>query len=197
MCSFSCGVHERLRRLIFPFGMILEEIPEKSRVLDIGSGYGAFPIMVARERIPERVLGVEIDRERVKAARRSSAGLGNVGFVVGDFSGFRTEERFDVITCLDVLHHVPKNLQRGVVEKAGNLLREGGSLILVEIGSRPLLKYAWNYVHDIVMTRSLGMSYIPRERCLEMVKSGGLRVASVRDASRFMYSRYMITARKG
>ena len=197
MGSFSYGVYDRLRHLIFPFGMVLQEVPEKSSVLDIGCGYGTFPIMVARERNPSRVLGVEIDRERVTAARKNSEGLGNVSFVAQDISRFESEERFDVITCLDVLHHVPGRLQKGVIERAGNLLKPGGALVLVEIDTRPFLKYVWNYMHDVVMTRSSGMRYVSRERCLEMVRSGGLRVASVRDASRFMYSRYMITARKG
>lgn len=199
MSVFISRAYDKLRSLIFPFDLIVDEIPDKGKVLDIGCGHGTLPIYIARKKRNVHVLGVELNRNRVLIAREKVRFLNNVEFTDSDITKFKAEGGYDVITCLDVLHHIPRDLQEGVVKKVSGMLKPGGVFILVEIDRNPLPKYIWNYMHDMIFTRSRELNYIKKEDALSMLKSSGLYVSATKDASSLMYARYMITAerRKG
>ncbi|MCD6590651.1 MAG: class I SAM-dependent methyltransferase [Candidatus Aenigmarchaeota archaeon] len=196
MGLFTSKAYDKLRSLIFPFGLIMNEIPDRGNMLDVGSGHGTFPLYVAKRKRDLSVLGVEMDRRRVLIAREKAKGLKNVKFVCSDFRVFEVRGKFNVVACLDVLHHIPKVSHTEVIRKIYKLLKPNGVFILVEIDTRPLPKYLWNYVHDFVFTRSLNMNYVGRGEIASLVKSCGFSISSVKDASTFLYGRYMLVCRK-
>jgi 2-polyprenyl-3-methyl-5-hydroxy-6-metoxy-1,4-benzoquinol methylase len=194
MVTFVSAAYDKLRPFIFPFDAVLEEVPRESKILDAGSAYGSFSIKMAKRDPLSKVVGVEISPERVRSSRESAGSLGNVDFVACDFTEFKGG-KFDAVTCLDVMHHVPKASHESFLRKAREVLNDGGVLILVEINRLPTLKYYWNYLHDLVVSRSTQLNYIRPHNMADMIRSSGFRIESVRKASKLMYSRYMIIAR--
>lgn len=196
MSVFISKAYDKLRSFIFPFDRIIREIPDRGRILDIGCGHGTLPLKIAKKKRGVRVLGVELSSKRVLTAREKSRCFRNVEFVDCDFSKFRESGKFDTITCIDVLHHMPRSMHTGVLRKVCRMLNPDGLFILVEIDRHPFPKYLWNYMHDMATTRSRDLNYIPKRDAIEMVESAGLSVKSIKDASSMLYGRYMILAKK-
>lgn len=78
------------------------------RTLSIGCGDGAFELLLAPH--ARSVLGVDLSPEAVAAAERAraAAGTGNAEFRCASFRDLAWGEKFETITCLAFLHHVPE-----------------------------------------------------------------------------------------
>jgi len=79
----------------------LELLPERGRLLDLGTGSGAIALAVAKHRQLAQVTGVDISPEALEVARRNRErlGLANVEFVSGDLFSALGDARFDVIAA--------------------------------------------------------------------------------------------------
>jgi 2-polyprenyl-3-methyl-5-hydroxy-6-metoxy-1,4-benzoquinol methylase len=78
------------------------------RTLSIGCGDGAFELLLAPH--AASVLGVDLSPEAIAVAERAraAAGAANVSFRCASFRDLPWDERFDTITCVAFLHHVPE-----------------------------------------------------------------------------------------
>lgn len=155
-------LYDKLRSIICPFDKIIESIPNDGEFLDIGSGYGTFCFILSKERPKMKITGMELDKKRVNTANSRVADNSNLKFIRGNIMNFSTNKRFDVITCLDLIHHIPTKDHLVVLKKINELLKDNGLLIIKEMNDKPLYKYLWNYVHDFIMTRSMEMYYVPK-----------------------------------
>ena len=105
----------------------LSQMPIEPRViLDAGSGTGDHSIYLAQRFPRARVLGVDVDAERVNRCRAAvqRMGLDNVTFEVGDLTQLTRTESFDLVLSIDVLEHIPE--QASAVRHLGHALRKGG-----------------------------------------------------------------------
>jgi len=101
-------------------------------VADVGCGYGAPTIAMARRFPRSRFLGTDADDSSIARARKAAAeaGLGSqVTFEVADAAALPGEE-YDLVTFVDCLHDLgdPVAALRG----ARQALAPGGSVLLVE-----------------------------------------------------------------
>lgn len=96
-------------------------IPAGARVLDVGCADGAL-FAVLRDRVAG---GVGIDPGA--PTTRAREGL---RFVRGAFPADAPDERFDAITMLAVVEHLPASSYASVAATAARLLGEGGRLIV-------------------------------------------------------------------
>lgn len=97
------------------------------RVLDVGSGTGAFAYAVA-PRVRE-VVAVEQDEELAERARRDAPA--NVDVVVGDGERLQLEPfSFDVCGCLRVLHHTRR--PEVMVAELARMTRPGGTILVAD-----------------------------------------------------------------
>ena len=95
-------------------------IPLGARVLDVGCADGAL-FAVLRGKIGG---GVGLDPNAPVSADHEG-----VRYVRGIFPGDAPDERFDALTMLAVIEHLPEASHPAVGEAAARLLREGGRLI--------------------------------------------------------------------
>lgn len=120
----------RLRKL-FPHAGAAAAVPQRASMLIAGCGTGRHVAMCAALDPDSRILAVDLSRSSLAyAARRASeSGLGNVEFAQADILELGAlEERFDIIQCSGVLHHL-RDPMAGWRVLAG-LLAPGGKMKL-------------------------------------------------------------------
>ncbi len=69
MVRSKIELYDALRKIICPFDRIIEEVPPKGEVLDVGCGYGTFCIILSEKRPKIKITGLDLDKNRVIIAR--------------------------------------------------------------------------------------------------------------------------------
>ncbi len=101
------------------------------RVLDVGSGWGAFAIHAAR-RHGVHVTGITVSPPQVDGARRlaAEAGVGDlVDFRVADYRDL-AGETYDAVASIGMVEHVGAERMDEYAERLRGALRPGGRLLL-------------------------------------------------------------------
>jgi ubiquinone/menaquinone biosynthesis C-methylase UbiE len=99
----------------------------EDRAVDSGSGTGALAIAVAP--LVGEVVGVDLDEERIEAARKLAPA--NVSFVVGDAAALPFERAsFELGLCARVLHHTRR--PELVVSELSRVVRPGGRILIAD-----------------------------------------------------------------
>jgi SAM-dependent methyltransferase len=97
------------------------------RAVDSGCGTGALAIALAP--LVREVVGVDLDEERLEAARRLAPA--NVTFVTGDAAALPFAfGSFDLAGCFRVLHHARR--PELVVSELARVVRPGGRILLAD-----------------------------------------------------------------
>ncbi|NHN56101.1 class I SAM-dependent methyltransferase [Calidifontibacter sp. DB0510] len=106
-------------------GWILRHLPSaRGAALDIGCGTGGLAIALA-DRF-EQVTAIDADAAMVRAARLATAALPNVA--VRQSGPEDVEGRFDLVTMIAVLHHLPL---RPALLRLRELVAPGGRVLVV------------------------------------------------------------------
>ena len=96
-------------------------------LLDIGSGDGRFLREVQYRFSGKRLLGIDYSKQAVHLARSLNPEL---QYEVMDIFQGTLDERFDVVTLLEVIEHIPNELLAEFLRAATSYLNPGGWLIL-------------------------------------------------------------------
>src|SRR3970040_830521 len=99
-------------------------LPERGRVLDLGCGFGLFSLYYASVYPGLRVEGLDRNPRRIAMAQAAARrlGLDNVRYEVGDVMDFRGGEAFDAAYMLDIVHPIPEEAGRPLLEQVATLL---------------------------------------------------------------------------
>jgi SAM-dependent methyltransferase len=99
-------------------------------VLDVGCQEGPLALELAETRQRWTVIGVDLDRSMLAAAKESAAraGLGNVRFAVQDATVLGRSEHFDAVVLLECLTEIPDD--EAAIVQAVRSLRPGGVLFV-------------------------------------------------------------------
>jgi 2-polyprenyl-3-methyl-5-hydroxy-6-metoxy-1,4-benzoquinol methylase len=148
-----------LRPYISPFDRLIECVPEGSSVLDVGCGAGLFLGLLAATGRRFSGVGFDASAGAIRAARAMAGRVKDLGFEADlrfehlDVRAPWPRGPFQVVSIIDVMHHVPLPSRRSVLELARAALQPGGLLIYKDIGDRPRWRAFANCLHDLVMTR--------------------------------------------
>ena len=107
----------------------------EGHALDIGTGPGVIPIMLAA-RVPRlRLKGVDLSEPMLEKARTAAeeAGMADrLDFRLGDAKSLPFSERsFDLVLCNSLLHHLPAPL--ALLDEISRLVRPGGAILLRDL----------------------------------------------------------------
>ena len=121
----------------------LEEIEFES-VLDVGCGEGRFLWEVSKCFSDKRLVGIDLSARAVQYAKLLNP---EIEFLCGDIADSASgDEKFDVITLIETLEHVPPNRIAGLVVALRRLLKTDGTL-LVSVPSQNLGLNRKHYQH--------------------------------------------------
>lgn len=132
-----------------PYVEVEKIVPRKGFIIDLGCGEGIFANFLGISSSERKVLGIEIDKTRLKIARR---GVKNVSFKYGDATKTKFQSA-DAIVLFHVLHHLNSYPdQEKVLKLCFNQLNNKGKLIIVEAEPKFSFKFllAWLTDHFLV-----------------------------------------------
>lgn len=166
---------QRLRPYICPFDEIIEFVPEKSDVLDIGCGCGSLIGMLASFKILRCAAGLDTDPGAIAEANLMAKSISqkvncqNIEFFNLSLNEFaKTDRKFSVVLMIDVIHHIHPEKQKEFINLATRFLRPNGLLIYKDMCQKPLWKAFANRIHDLIMAKQW-IHYLPIEKAIELV----------------------------
>jgi 2-polyprenyl-3-methyl-5-hydroxy-6-metoxy-1,4-benzoquinol methylase len=152
-------LHTRLRWWTAPFADLELEVPLDGDVLEVGCGHGLFSCYLAVTSRARRVLGVDIDVEKVEVARAAAGrlhpGEADVRFDVATADVPRLEGGWRCIVVVDVLYLLPEARRRLLLEQMVAALAPGGLLVVKEVDVAPRWKATLAHLQEQAATKVL------------------------------------------
>lgn len=188
---------QHYRPYISPFEVLLQSVPPGSRVLDIGCGGGLFLGLLARTGRIRRGLGIDTSERAITVASEMTARLPadhGVRFEARSAALPLPSEGYDVVTLLDVMHHIPPEHQRAVLEKALRCVEPGGLVIYKDMALRPWWRAQANRLHDLLIARQW-IHYLPLQQALAWAQAAGCTVVEQRTVNMLWYGHEMVVFR--
>jgi 2-polyprenyl-3-methyl-5-hydroxy-6-metoxy-1,4-benzoquinol methylase len=138
----------KLKFYFAPFIKLEKLIPKEGVIVDLGCGYGLFSHYIGIAEPKRTVLGFDLNREKTKYGDR---GYSNVSCRYGDITKVEIPPA-DCIVFIHVLHHLPSHeSQKELLITCKNKLKDGGTLLIAEVGERPLWKHFLCYIADRIL----------------------------------------------
>jgi cyclopropane fatty-acyl-phospholipid synthase-like methyltransferase len=195
--SFTDKLKITYRPYICPFDKILSLIKLGDSVVDIGCGSGQLALLMAEFTQAGKITGIEISETLISNARTLLAKYESVPhhFEVFDGSTFpEIIKNGSIYFMVDVLHHVPKNVQISFLEKLYALMPSGSRLVLKDInGASPFVFF--NKLHDLVFAREVGNEF-SLAKAKETLTNIGFSIEQFNTQQLYVYPHYTIVARK-
>lgn len=114
----------------------------KSPALDIGCGFG-YALLALRRTGFEQVSGIELSPQQAERARKQGLEITVTDDTTAEVGKHR--DKFGVVLLLDVLEHVPKEVQVSLLKAIHQSLKPGGRLVVSVPNSSSILATRWRY----------------------------------------------------
>jgi cyclopropane fatty-acyl-phospholipid synthase-like methyltransferase len=153
----SCGlwstVYSKVRMALCPLLDIEAALPAGGTFVDVGCGAGLLLqwLALGREDGGRCLIGMEIDPRRVKLGQKVCRNLAISKLVdlrVEAFGSGDGERDLAAVVFVDVLHHMDYSLQKKMLVHAFKSLKDGGRVVVKDVGTAPAVKYLYNYLFD-------------------------------------------------
>ena len=174
------------RPFICPFEEILPHMPSDADVLDVGCGGGLFLGLAAEAGSLKTGLGFDSNKAVIDLARNLKIETGSVAFEHLDVEAPWPDGPFDVVTMIDVMHHIPPGAQAGIFPLVAARLKPGGLFIYKDINASDRLRASANRLHDLVLAQDW-VQYLPTERTVELAAKAGLQQEHYAKINRLWY----------
>jgi SAM-dependent methyltransferase len=174
-------------------------LPDRGRILDLGCGFGLFAGYFGQTQPAREIVGIDLNPKRIAMAAAVAAGLGllNYRFVVGDVRQLELPGPFAGCYVLDVMHHVPADTQRPILEKIYDLLSPGGVLVMKDITTAAPLGVLFTEALDRLMVGfSEPLAYRHHREWGELLTAIGFSVRIARVPDILPYPHVILAARK-
>ena len=186
------------RPYICPFDELLELIPPQSSVFDVGCGSGQFLLLVANYNEPKKIKGIEISSSLIVNANnllKTYKDKCEISFE--QYTGDDIPEdicNYDMITMIDVGHHIPKKAQLAFFKQLYQKMKPGAQLLYKDIDASSPLVYA-NKLHDMVLVQEIG-NEMSESKTKEMFENLNFHVEYSSKKTLFWYAHFTLLLRK-
>lgn len=152
--------------------VLLERLPARARVLDLGCGAGLPTTRALAERF--RVIGADISARQVALARQNVPAAAFLQADIGTLS--LAPESLDGVSAFYSIIHVPREEQPDLLRRIAAWLRPAG-LFVATLGARA---HAVDYADDFLGAPMYWSSY-DADTNRRLVEQAGLRILSARE----------------
>jgi len=99
-------------------------------IYDAGSGYGQYSYFMAAHMQPCKIYSVDIKEKWINDSREffNRRNIKNVEFGIEDLTSIDHKNKFDIITCIDVMEHIEEDEK--VFSNFSNSMKAGGYLLI-------------------------------------------------------------------
>jgi SAM-dependent methyltransferase len=112
---------------------------DRVRILDYGCGDGKyFPFFLSRGFTPENIYGLEISRLRLE--RCHELGWKNARLLESGKPLPVDDASIDIVNCMEVIEHIPREEGKRVVAELRRILRPGG-LLMISTPNYPMKRF--------------------------------------------------------
>ena len=187
---FRKMMHYRIR--ICPYERLISHVPQAASVLDVGCGGGLFLGLLAGTGRCLTAVGFDASVPAIAAAQQMAEHARGIQIqATMDFRRLSVEAAwpaglFDVVSIIDVMHHVPPAAQRHLFEQAATHVAPQGILLYKDMAPKPLLPALMNRLHDLVLARQW-INYLPVEKVESWAKPLGLTLIHSERVRRLWY----------
>ncbi len=184
------------RPYICPFDDLLNIIPPQKSIFDIGCGSGTFLSLCAGFVNPVKIGGIEISKDLIDNANVLLNKF-NIPTSVNVYNGKNLPEaikEYDIITLIDVLHHVPKGQQEFFLGQIHHKMKPGAIFILKDIDGSSVFVYT-NKLHDLLLAKEIG-NELKLNTIEEKLKELGFKIKSLTKKRMLWYPHYTIVCEK-
>lgn len=132
---------------------------KKIRVLDVGCGNGRLVKFLNSLGIEFEYLGIDNSEEQIKTAKKNYEDIENVKFEEGNILSLENyKDKFNVIFCIAVFHHLPKELQEKGAEQIKLALKKEGLIFMLNwnLFQRKYIKNVYN-INKIFKYKTLNL----------------------------------------
>jgi uncharacterized protein (DUF2062 family)/2-polyprenyl-3-methyl-5-hydroxy-6-metoxy-1,4-benzoquinol methylase len=111
------------------YRQVCELVGAAGRIVDLGTGLGMLPVLLAVRGQGERIIGVDWDEDKIRSGRLATAELPTVDLLRADIREHEIGQA-DVVVLADVLHYWPLEVQQALLRRAASALDAGGRIIV-------------------------------------------------------------------
>ena len=130
---------------------ILPFIPHRGLIVDLGAGYGTVAIMLAKQRPGCQFIAVDLDKTRLRIARRLVSPLDNISLLRCDMMSQDFRD-VSVFLLIDSIGYLSPPKQTELLIRCRRSLLPGGYLIIKTNDHRPAWKYRFALLEEKVLS---------------------------------------------
>lgn len=152
-CGILPLVYTWFRVFTAPLFQIERYVPKTATILDVGCGYGIFANILCLTSDSRIVSGFDVSEKRIRIARSTVGSCTQLSFHTMDVIDCKLSG-YDVITIIDLLHHIPYEKQETLLRKAYHALDVPALVLVKDLEKKPFWKYIFHFAQDSLLYRS-------------------------------------------
>ncbi|MFD5514215.1 class I SAM-dependent methyltransferase [Streptomyces sp. NPDC127051] len=172
------ALKQTLRPRIAPIHTLTALVPPESSVLDVGCGAGLFTALLAKLGRIRTAVAFDSDAPAIAQAQRIAARLpqpATIHYETRTAFDPWPEGQFDVVSIIDVMHHITPAAQADVITEAARHVKAGGILLYKDMAHQPCWRAWANRLHDLISARER-IHYAPLEKVITWAHTAGLHL---------------------
>lgn len=188
----------RGRPNVCPFHMLANYVSPNSAVLDIGCGNGLFLNLLDNQGRLRSGVGFDVSERAISAATDALAnvvGAAPIEFRQLPADGEWPAGQYDVVSMIDVMHHVHPWQQKEALFNAAARVKAGGVLLYKDMSTRSLWRAWANRLHDLVSARQW-INYVPSSFVKKWAHEAGLTLADEQTLDLLWYKHEILVFRR-
>ncbi len=174
----NIGLYAKLRWKLCPYEAIEKHVPLKGKVIDIGCGYGLFTHLLFLKSFHRNVIGIDWSVKRIEIAQKTVQNRSNIQFYNQNIGDIKLD-KFQSIVMIDVLHHLPIQVQQSLLLKSFKGLNDKGRLIILDVDKVPRWKYLCAKTIDRLLNISKPLYYHSSKELSDMLTNIGFKVKTI------------------
>lgn len=181
------------RPLISPLNKALSFIKENDKLCDIGCGNGTLLHLALAFSKVNYAYGYDVSKEATK--NNVIKGYPQQKCQIDCQSNIPELFKFNTITLLDVLHHIPKNQQNAFLKKIVSKMSNNAQLIVMDINASQWLGRWANQCHDLIISQEWVHPKKMKD-VLKIFKDLNVEIIHQSKHQSFWYAHYIIVIKK-